>query len=420
MGKLFSVISEQAANAPLVNYQTRIVSLFTTASWLSLVIFPLLMGAVVVRAIAPGTRPFSQEFGRLYRGYLLAARDILTETLFNRFFLLALAGIVLGLSMSIRVLGPAAGGIVGLYFLLKHGKKAVLPLVLYTVTSALVMYGTWPYLWLDPLPNFLSSLRAMSSFLFVRPVLFDGVVLSSRAIPSSYVPTLLALKFTEPFVILCLVGLVAALLMFVRREKFSEQTLFILTLLWFFFPFTYFVVARPGMYDNIRQILFITPPLGILAGFGFKWVLGKVKGTPFRVLLVGLVLLPNLYYLVSLHPYEYIYFNAFTGGVQGAYRQYELDYWGTSYKEAVEYLNQVAEKDALVAVFGPLLVARQYKREDLQFERGSRLSSLEEAGVDYVIMTTRENMDLEYALDGTVIYIVTRDGAVLAIVYKIE
>ena len=73
-----------------------------------------------------------------------------------------------------------------------------------------------------------------------------------------------------------------------------------------------------------------------------------------------------------------------------------------------------------MAVYGPFLIARQYTREDLRFERGERFSDLKEAGVDYAIMTTRENMDLEYALDGTVIYTVSRDGAILAIVYKIK
>jgi hypothetical protein len=212
--------------------------------------------------------------------------------------------------------------------------------------------------------------------------------------------------------------------MFVRREKASEQTLFILTLLWFLIPFIYFVVATPGMYDNLRQILFITPPLGILAGFALKWILDKIQKRSIQALLVGLVLLPNLYALISLHPYQYIYFNTFTGGVQGAYRQYELDYWGASYKEAVEYLNQVAEEGALVAVHGPILISRQYKRDDLKFERASRFPSLftsaNEEGIDYVILTTRSNEDLEFDMDGTVIYTVSRDGAILAIVYKIE
>ena len=49
---------------------------------------------------------------------------------------------------------------------------------------------------------------------------------------------------------------------------------------------------------------------------------------------------------VHLHPYQYIYYNSFVGGVHGAFHNYELDYWGTSYYEAAEYVNQVASPGA--------------------------------------------------------------------------
>jgi hypothetical protein len=42
--------------------------------------------------------------------------------------------------------------------------------------------------------------------------------------------------------------------------------------------------------------------------------------------------------MIALHPYEYIFINRFAGGVAGAYSRYELDYWGSSFKEAAEKL----------------------------------------------------------------------------------
>jgi hypothetical protein len=50
-----------------------------------------------------------------------------------------------------------------------------------------------------------------------------------------------------------------------------------------------------------------------------------------------LLLLPGLAGIIHLHPYEYAYYNLFSGGVGGAYRQYETEYWLTCYKEAVEW-----------------------------------------------------------------------------------
>ena len=46
--------------------------------------------------------------------------------------------------------------------------------------------------------------------------------------------------------------------------------------------------------------------------------------------------------LVRLHPYQMTYFNAAVGGLAGANGRYETDYWLSSYKEAIEWVNQRA------------------------------------------------------------------------------
>jgi hypothetical protein len=42
--------------------------------------------------------------------------------------------------------------------------------------------------------------------------------------------------------------------------------------------------------------------------------------------------------LVRLHPEEYVFFNQSVGGLRGAAGNYETDYWGNSYREAVQLL----------------------------------------------------------------------------------
>ena len=53
-----------------------------------------------------------------------------------------------------------------------------------------------------------------------------------------------------------------------------------------------------------------------------------------------------------LHPYQYIYYNSFIGGPQGAFRRYETDYWMTSFREATAYVNSVAPENARLIVWG--------------------------------------------------------------------
>jgi hypothetical protein len=50
-------------------------------------------------------------------------------------------------------------------------------------------------------------------------------------------------------------------------------------------------------------------------------------------------------HLTRLHPYEYIYFNELTGGLKGSQGNFDNDYWGASFKEAVDWLEKNETKD---------------------------------------------------------------------------
>ena len=119
------------------------------------------------------------------------------------------------------------------------------------------------------------------------------------------------------------------------REK---RGLIELTILWFIIPLLGFIILRSALYDNFRQIIFILPPVFWLAGVAFE----KIKNTKWQIALVTLCLIPGIVGIVRLHPYEYIYYNSFIGGMDGAQGRFELDYWGTSYREAAEYVNKIA------------------------------------------------------------------------------
>jgi len=65
------------------------------------------------------------------------------------------AGLLLGLCTSVRVLGPAAGLLVAVYFLLRVGRKALYPFAGYLVVGMVVAYFSWPYLWDAPFARYL-------------------------------------------------------------------------------------------------------------------------------------------------------------------------------------------------------------------------------------------------------------------------
>ena len=117
-----------------------------------------------------------------------------------------------------------------------------------------------------------------------------------------------------------------------------------------------------------------------------------------------------------LHPDQYVYYNAFVGGVEGAQHKFKLDYWANSYAEAVqgledylrdEYGADFEEREFTVAVCGPPISAGYYFPPNFRFVR-------DRARADFFIAFTKDNC--ERSLPGRPIYRVERMGALLSLV----
>jgi hypothetical protein len=120
--------------------------------------------------------------------------------------------------------------------------------------------------------------------------------------------------------------------------------------------------------------------------------------------------------MTMLHPDQYIYYNAFVGGVEGAERKFKLDYWANSYAEAVkgledylraQYGADFEEREFTVAVCGPPVSADYYFPANFRLVR-------ERSRSEFFISFTKDNCDR--SLPGRPIYQVERLGALLSIV----
>ena len=170
---------------------------------------------------------------------------------------------------------------------------------------------------------------------------------------------------------------------------------------------------------NARQLMFLWPPLFLMVGIALEKILGFIKTDLWRVVTVLVLILPGLYAVIKLHPYQYIYYNSLVGGVNGAARQYDLDYWGTSFKEAVEYLNRKVPKNARIFILGPENLFELYARPDIVITDGWP-DSTEENYSFYCLCLTRDNEDLRRGLcrDGELVYAVERDETYLSYIKK--
>ena len=341
----------------------------------------------------------------LFTSVLLYVYRRLQPSVFPFLLSVFLPAAILGFTISIRILGPFAGLIVVFYALRTKGKQAIPALVIYSVIAIITMYLTWPYLWPDPIGNFWGSFKAMSAYPWTGLVLYNGIQYTSAALPYSYLLMLFGIQLTEPVWVLSIAGLVVAVIGW--REK---RTLIELTILWFIIPFIGFIILHSALYDNFRQIFFILPPVFWMAGVAFE----KIKNTKWQITLVTLCLIPGILGIIRLHPYEYIYYNSFIGGVDGAQGRFELDYWGTSYREAAEYVNEIAPANSVIWVEGPSHLFELYAREDLKIYSSNEAERADH--YDYVVATTRYNFDRTSYPDAKIIYKIARGAAILTVI----
>ena len=327
-----------------------------------------------------------------------------------------LAGLLLGLLTSIRVLGPLAGLLVALSFFLHSGRRPWVGLLVYALVGGLVSLATWPYLWEAPLGRFIEVVRHMSANPQSLPVLFNGIVYQSLDLPASYLPGMLGLTLSEPVLLLFLGGLgVAIWRAFHRRLEWRDL---LPVLLWFLLPFAYVLLRRPPMYDGFRHFMFILPPLFVFAALALQALFARLRRPWAAGMALALILLPGIIALFSLHPYQYTYYNSFAGGTGGAFRRYETDYWLTCYRELMSELNTSVPAGSTLFVYRQPAIAAAYAAPGLQIERYDPDDDQTFPG-SLLLLTTRANVDQAHYPQAPEILSVGRDGAVFCLVRQI-
>jgi hypothetical protein len=326
---------------------------------------------------------------------------------------LLLAGVLLGVTISVRSLGVFAGALVTLY-MFRHRRPPVLGVLAYWAMAALACYATWPYLWGDPFGRFVESLRTLAAFPWQGDILYAGRLWDAGATPWHYLPFLILVQLTLPALVLALIGLGIAL----RRAgpNGMEGMALVLLLLWVSVPVAAAVALHSIVYDNTRQFLFALPPFFILAGVGVDSLLSRIRLRAVGAAGLLALLAPGVLGILTLHPYEYTYFNSLVGGTDGASRRYETDYWCTSYREAMELIGATAPPGAVLAVSGPSHAAQQVARPDLVIRQIDDGTDPRADQVTFGLACTRTNKDAVFYPGFPAAEEITAGGATLAVI----
>ncbi len=274
------------------------------------------------------------------------------------------AGIITGFAMGVRSAGMLLGGYLFIVLagdwlrtnnsgvdnrqLLRLAARYIGVLVVCGIVALISVLPWWPYLHANPIVRLFEITAGLQTFFWDGIVLYNGEYLRASALPRTYLSVWFGI--TTPVVILLLLGLGCIGLIKVcwgqikaRLQGVDHRKLIIgLMILGFAFPMVYVLATRPRIYDGLRQFLFILPSAAVLAALSLEWLLSHIKKEQVRkLILTGSLVITagsSLFSYISLHPYEYIYFNELIGGLPGAYQRFETEYYGLSYREMTEKL----------------------------------------------------------------------------------
>jgi len=266
-------------------------------------------------------------------------------------------------------------------------KKVIIALIPYPFISFSIFFLSWPFLWFNFPKRILSIFgyyKTMgTSDVYTQPLSFYFMGFNTYPLQT--------ILYTTPLIILFL-SFFGIVYVFAKGFKEKNKTSFLI-FLWLIIPILRVTMPGTSIYGGVRQIMEFIPAMAILSGIGAKYFADQVLSIMYKVLSIKskykktfmlyalyfiliLSFLPITFKLISIHPNENVYFNPLIGGLKGASEK-NFPYWGlslgSSYNQAVDWLNKNAEENSSVAlVLGTgANIPRTSFRKDLVFDNGA-------------------------------------------------
>jgi hypothetical protein len=297
--------------------------------------------------------------------------------------------------------------------------RVLLPVMVFAYP---VMLLFWPWGQTDPIENPLRALAFFSHQTFPFSTLFAGRFVPASDLPWAYLPTYIALALPELVLVLLLCApILAGTVIGLEWPHLRREPVLVHFVLGFgiVFPVAFAIAIKAVLFDGMRHFIFVLPLISVAAAVVAGWAATFLARVPYWRLIRMMLLIYGIGHvsvMAMLHPDQYVYYNAFVGGIGGAEQKFKLDYWANSYAEAVEGLENhlyaiygldFEDHEFTVAVCGPPISADYYFPPNFRFTR-------HRARADFFIAFTKDNCDR--SMPGHPVYRVVRMGTLLSIV----
>ncbi len=283
-----------------------------------------------------------------------------------------------------------------------------------------------PFLWSAPWMHINDIVKRATGFRYwnmeMRQYYF-GPRFSLRELPWHYVPVWIMVSTPMLYGVLFFVGIFVAIKLFLRNTTglYLIKRNIIIFLICFFLPL---IIGTRMHYNGWRHIYFIYPSLLIFVILGVQYLWQNTRSVVRGVFAISIVLslMDTAIFMIRNHPYQNLYFNRLAGvNASEITKRFELDYWGVSYRKALEYILKT-DKDTIIPVcFFPRDTAPAYNNLKIIFpEERKRLVLVDSVEKAKYCLYLTNMMIPPFSYIGEEYYSIKVDGMNVMVIYKLD
>ena len=291
-------------------------------------------------------------------------------------------GIFSGLNVGVRLLGvyvPTLILLIKLIQILRTDQSLKNHYFNFVVTFFFMLffiYLFWPFLWENPLTNFLEAFNNIGNHQVGIRNFFLGKYIPVEFVPWYY--SFVWIGVTTPifYLILFILGIFfSGKRIFNRILKIDEikknndlwrgnnEKIDFIIFLSFFLPLFVIILLHSSLYTGWRHLYFVYPFLIYFCIYQImitKNVL--LKKNKILILFVFIFLTPNFIWIFKNHPYQFVYFNSIVSKNFNKY--FDMDYWGVSNFQSLRLILEKNKDKRIIYVYllgnGDLNLSRSF------------------------------------------------------------
>jgi hypothetical protein len=312
-------------------------------------------------------------------------------------------------------------------------KKKLRKILFFLIFFFLFLILFYPYLWANPLVNFLNLLKIFSQYPIEFEMLFNNYYINTKYLPLSYVPIWMLISTPIITLLLFFFSYLKLIQRFFKRlinidthNAFNDfwrgnnekKDFFIF--LSFSLILIYIILSNTLLYNGWRHLYFLHVFIIYISCLGIYRISVILKKNNFFYIIILLGIIFSVFEIIKFHPFQGSYFNKLIYTKKK--NHFEVDYWGLAGKRFFEeILSKEKKKEKInigVASYLPLerslkmLNKEKYKRfvivgqnySDADFIFNNNISEVNKKFDNKYAIPERFKLINEFNINGFMIY----------------